>query len=391
MAAPSKPRAEETDALAALRRSPAVGILGARQCGKTTLAKRLARAVKKEVLLLDLESPASVDMLRDPEEFLHRNRSKLVIIDEVQRMPSLFPLLRSLIDRDRRPGRFLLLGSSSPELIRRSAESLTGRIAYLDLHPFSMHEVAKAHRDRLWLRGGFPRAFLAVSDNAAFTWAHDYLRDFVERELALLGLNADANGTRAMLAMLATVHGQPLNMNMIAKSIGMSGPTIKRYLSYFESAYLITVLPSYQMNLRKRLTTAPKVYYADSGLLHAQLRLPDLESIRTGIVAGHSWEGFVIQQVRAWLRRRGELYYFRTHDGSELDLIITQGLKPKVALEIKTTNSPALSKGNHLAFDAVKAPVQLVVTPNAEDHPYGKGIEVCSLNTLWGHLEKAMR
>lgn len=168
MPSTTRSRLEESHALAALRRSPAVGILGARQCGKTTLAKRLARAVKKEVLFLDLESPASLDKLRDPEEHLHRHRGKLVIIDEVQRMPALFPLLRSLIDRDRRPGRFLLLGSSSPELIRRSAESLTGRISYLDLHPFSMHEVPKTQRDRLWLRGGFPRAFLANSDSAAF-------------------------------------------------------------------------------------------------------------------------------------------------------------------------------------------------------------------------------
>lgn len=220
---------------------------------------------------------------------------------------------------------------------------------------------------------------------------HDYLRDFVERELALLGLNADASGTRAMLAVLASMHGQPLNMSMIAKSIGLSVPTIKRYLTYFESGYLVTVLPSYQMNLRKRLTSAPKVYYSDSGLLHAQLRLPDVESVRTGIVAGHSWEGFVIQQVRAWLMRRGDLYFFRTHDGSEMDLVITQGLKPKVAMEIKITNSPVLSKGNHLAFDALKAPLQLVVTPSAEDHPYGKGIEVCSLNTLWAHLDRALR
>ena len=385
-----KPRFAFAEAFAALKRSPVLGILGARQVGKTTLAMQLAKAVKKEVLKLDLESPASLEKLREPEGFLWRHKDKLIVIDEVQRMPELFPILRSLIDRDRRSSRFLLLGSSSPEIIRKSSESLAGRISYLDLFPFCTQELRASERNRLWLRGGFPRAFLARTDALASAWTHDYLRDFVERELQLLGLNADQRGTRAMLAMLASVNGQPLNMSMIAKSIGMTGPTVKRYLDHFEQAFLITVLPSYHMNLRKRLTSAPKVYYTDTGLLHGQLRIDDLETLRTGIAAGHSWEGFVIQQIRAWLGRRAELHYFRTHDGSELDLIISQGLKPKVAIEIKTTNSTALSKGNQLAFDAVRAPVQLILTPDAMDHPYGKGIEVCSLATVWKHLEKAL-
>lgn len=390
MAARDRSRLIQADALAALRRSPAVGILGARQAGKTTLARKLAGAVKREALFLDLESPADVARLADPEDYLHRHRDKLVVIDEVQRMPQLFPLFRSLIDRDRRAGRFLLLGSSSPAIVQASAESLAGRITYLDLQPFCLHEVAKTHRDRLWLRGGFPRAFLATSDRAAFAWANDYLRDLVEREIPLLGLNAAPRDTRAMLAMLATVNGQPLNMSMIAKSIGLTGPTIKRYLAYFESAFLVTVLPSYHMNLRKRLTSAPKVYFSDSGLLHAQLHIGDLESLRTSIAAGASWEGFVVQQVRAWLRGRAELHYFRTRDGSELDLVITQNLRPKAAIEINITNTPTLSKGSHLAFDAVKAPMQLIVTPGAADHAYGKGIEVCSLGTLWAYLEEAL-
>lgn len=265
-----------------------------------------------------------------------------------------------------------------------------GRITYLDLYPFCLHEVAKADREKLWFRGGFPPAFLAASDRVATAWTQDYLRDLVEREIPLLGLNADPRSTRAMLAMLASVHGQPLNMQMIAKSIGMSGPTIKRYLAFLESAFVVTLLPSYHVNLRKRLTSAPKLYFSDSGLLHGQLRINDLETLKTGIASGASWEGFVVQQVRAWLRGRAELHYFRTHDGSELDLVLTQGHRAKAAIEIKTTNTPALSKGNRLAFEAVQAPVQLIVTPSAEDHAYAKGIEVCSLNSLWGHLEKAI-
>ncbi len=386
----TRPRLLKRDAQAALQRSPAVGILGARQAGKTTLALQLARAAKRKVLYLDLESPEATGRLADPEDYLHRHRDKLVVIDEIQRMPGLFPLLRSLIDRDRRPGRFMLLGSSSPAIVHASAESLMGRITYLDLYPFCLHEVAKADREKLWFRGGFPPAFLAASDRVATAWTQDYLRDLVEREIPLLGLNADPRSTRAMLAMLASVHGQPLNMQMIAKSIGMSGPTIKRYLAFLESAFVVTLLPSYHVNLRKRLTSAPKLYFSDSGLLHGQLRINDLETLKTGIASGASWEGFVVQQVRAWLRGRAELHYFRTHDGSELDLVLTQGHRAKAAIEIKTTNTPALSKGNRLAFEAVQAPVQLIVTPSAEDHAYAKGIEVCSLNSLWGHLEKAI-
>ncbi|MBK6371042.1 MAG: ATP-binding protein [Flavobacteriales bacterium] len=391
MAARSKPRSLFPEAIARIKRYPAVGIMGARQVGKTTLSSQLVKVLDRKVLHIDLENSDHVALLNDAQAFLWANKDKLIVIDEVQRMPTLFPLMRSLIDRDRRPERFLLLGSSSPAIIRTSAESLAGRIAYLDLFPFSVHEVSAKDLNKLWLRGGYPEAFLTPTNEEAFIWLDNYIRGFVERDMALLGLGAAPSGTRAMLAMLASVHGQPLNMAMVAKSIGMSIPTVKRYLEFFEQAFLVSVLPSYHLNLRKRLTKAPKVYITDSGLLHGFLRIKDLQTLRSGIHVGTSWEGFVIQQVRAWLGKRGELFYFRTQDGSELDLVITAGTRAIVAMEIKTTNSPALSKGNQLAFETVGAKVQLIVTPDAMDHPYGNGVQVCSLSTLWKHLEKALR
>ena len=391
MAARTISRSIFPTALSRLAKYPAVGILGPRQVGKTTLAQALARKVGKQVLLLDLENSEHADRLAAAQAYLWRHKDKLIVIDEVQRMPHLFPIMRSLIDRDRRPGRFLLLGSSSPAIIRKSAESLAGRIAYLDLFPFSLSELPAKDRDRLWLRGGFPEAFLAGDDGDAFLWLDNYIRNFVERDMALLGLNAAPAGTRAMLAMLATAHGQQLNMSAIAKSIGMSIPTIKRYLDFFEQAFLVTVLPSYHVNLRKRLTKTPKIYLSDTGLLHSFSRIRDLEMLRTGIHAGHSWEGFVIQQIRARYADRVDLHYFRTMDGSELDLVLTHGTILIAAIEIKTTNSPALSKGNQLAFEAVNAPVQLICTPNAEDFPYSKNIRVCSLGTLFKHLDKVMK
>jgi len=391
MAARSKPRSLFPEAIARIKRYPAVGIMGARQVGKTTLSSQLVKVLDRKVLHIDLENSDHVALLNDAQAFLWANKDKLIVIDEVQRMPTLFPLMRSLIDRDRRPERFLLLGSSSPAIIRTSAESLAGRIAYLDLFPFSVHEVSAKDLNKLWLRGGYPEAFLTPTNEEAFIWLDNYIRGFVERDMALLGIGAAPSGTRAMLAMLASVHGQPLNMAMVAKSIGMSIPTVKRYLEFFEQAFLVSVLPSYHLNLRKRLTKAPKVYITDSGLLHGFLRIKDLQTLRSGIHVGTSWEGFVIQQVRAWLGKRGELFYFRTQDGSELDLVITAGTRAIVAMEIKTTNSPALSKGNQLAFETVGAKVQLIVTPDAMDHPYGNGVQVCSLSTLWKHLEKALR
>lgn len=379
-----------TYALDRLRKRPAVAILGARQVGKTTLSLQLVKQLGLPHIRLDLQDPEDVAVLADPKPFLLAHAHELVVIDEVQRMPELFPLLRSLIDRDRRPGRFLLLGSSSPAIVQAASESLAGRITYLDLFPFSLQEVGAKRMDKLWLRGGYPDAFLADSDADAVAVVVDILRAFTERDLPALGLGADPASTGQLLRMLSAVHGNVLNMAMLGKSMGLSGPTIKTYLRFYEQAYMTFTLPSYHVNVRKRLTRAPKVYFTDSGVLHALASIRTADDLFTSPLRGHSWEGFVVQQIRAWLERRAELSYFRTQDGSELDLVITQGTKAKVAVEIKTTNAPALTNGNHLAFEAVNAAMRLVVTPSAREHSLGSGIVVCPLAALWKHLEKGL-
>jgi len=370
-----------------LSRYPAVALLGARQVGKTTLALELAQRLSTGYTYLDLEDPEDASKLRDPGPFLHGLREDLVIIDEVQRMPQLFPLMRSLIDRDRRKGRFLLLGSSSPSIIQQASESLAGRIANLDLYPLTLREVGDDALEQVWLRGGFPLAFGASTDAEAFDWMINYIRNVVERDLGQLGLNASSKVLRTLLQMLASTQGQQLNFSMLGKSIGLSSPTIKNYLDYFEQAFLTFTLPSFHTNTRKRLTRAPKIYLLDSGMLHALSGIHRMDELRGHVLLGNSWEGFVVQQVRAWIGDTARLHYFRTLDGSELDLVITRGTKAVAAIEIKTTNVPTLSKGNRLAFEAVDAKKQLILTPSADDHPYGEGITVCSMKTLWKHLE----
>jgi len=378
------------EALKALKNYPAVVILGARQVGKTTLAKVMAQGGKRAWAYLDLESPRDVVRLSDPETYLEDQRGKMVVLDEVQRMPELFAVLRSVIDRDRKVGRFLLLGSSSPDVVQRTSESLAGRVAYLELMPFQLQEVGTGKLDKLWLRGGYPELFLARSNAVAFDRAEQYIRTIVERDLPQLGLGADPRITSQLLRMVASVHGQVLNASLLAKSLGITVHTVQRYLSFFEQAYLITLLPSYHTNLRKRLVKAPKIFVLDTGILHGLLGVESKHDLMGHFAKGHSWEGFVIQQVRARYGKKVALHYFRTQDGSELDLLISRGTKLVAAVEIKTSNAPTLSKGNKLAFEAVRATKQLICTPSASDFRISKGIEVCSIATIFQHLDKAI-
>jgi predicted AAA+ superfamily ATPase len=313
-----------------------------------------------------------------------------VVVDEVQRMPDLFPILRSLIDRDRRPGRFLLLGSSSPGVMQGASESLAGRVAYHDLMPLSIEEVGPAQMDKLWLRGGYPEVFRSRSHPLAFARTEQYVRACLERDLPLLGLSVDPRTTGRLLSMLASVHGQPLNASMLAKSIAVTVHTVQRYLSFLEQAYLIALLPSHHVNMRKRLVKAPKAFILDSGILHTLTGIRSMDALMGSANMGHSWEGFVQQQIRARYGHRAELRYFRTQDGAELDIVLARGDKALAAIETKASNAPMISKGNRLAFEAVKAPVRLVVTPKADDYPAGDGITVCSLSTLFKHLDKAL-
>ena len=365
---------------------PAAAILGARQVGKTTLARAYAQATGITTTYLDLENPEDLVRLTDPLAFFRSVADHLVIIDEVQRKPELFQLLRVLIDEDRRNGRFLLLGSSSPSVIREAAESLAGRIAYADLYPLDILEVGVSAHEQLWLRGGYPDAFLSPTDNDAFIWHANYVRNLTERDLPMLGIGTGAAQIERLMRMVGSTQGSPTNLSMLGKSLEMSAPTIKRHLSYLEQGYVTFQLPSYHINIRKRLTKAPKLYLLDSGMLHYLIGVKDRSALWSSMLMGNSWEGFVIQQIRARAPIGDRHYYYRTQDGSEVDLIIVRGTGPIAAIEIKTTNAPVLTKGNRLAFEAVKAPLNLVLTPSSDDYPLGDGIEVCSLRTVWEKL-----
>jgi hypothetical protein len=261
----------------------------------------------------------------------------------------------------------------------------------MDLMPLHVGEIGPAAVQRLWIRGGYPAIFLSNGAKVAAERTGQMVRTFLERDLPQLGLTADPRTTGRLLRMVASVHGQVLNASLLAKSIGMTVHTIQRYLDFFEQAFLIFTLPSHHTNVRKRLTKAPKAYLLDSGVLHNLAGVNALSDLQGHALHGHSWEGFVIQQVRARYGDRVGTSYFRTQDGSELDLVITQGLKAVAAVEVKTTNAPALSKGNQLAFEAVDAKLQLICTPGSEDYPYDRNKMVCSLRTLFDHLDKVLK
>lgn len=365
---------------------PVVGITGPRQAGKTTLAKSIMDSVGKDTVYLDLELPSDLNRLKNAELFLLEQEQKLVVIDEVQRKPELFPLLRALVDRKREPGRFLILGSASPELLRQSSETLAGRISYLELTPFHYRELPDSDYRKHWLRGGFPPALFGPSDEAAFQWLQDFVITFIERDLPQFGLSAPAQTLQNLLLMLTGVHGNLINYSALASSLGLTMPTVKRYLEYFERAYFIRYLPPWYVNVGKRLTKTPKIYFRDSGVLHYLAGISDMNQLFGNQIIGASWEGYVTQQVIANLPARTLPYFYRTKDGSELDLVLVKGNKPALTLEIKFSNSPSLSKGNHLAIADVNAPLNLVVTPSGGDYPLEKNIRVCDMQSIWNYL-----
>jgi uncharacterized protein len=365
---------------------PVVAITGPRQAGKTTLAKAISHQVQRPVLYLDLELPSDANKLRNPEFFLRENEAKLIVIDEVQRQPELFPLLRALVDQRREPARFLILGSASPELLRQRSETLAGRIAYLELTPLHRREVATYPQNQHWLRGGFPLALLAPSDEAAFDWLTQFTTTFVERDLPQFGLTAPAQTLRNLLLMLSSMHGSQLNYSTLAKSMGLTVPTIKRYLAYFEAAYFIRTLPPWFANVKKRLVKTPKVYLRDSGVLHGLADLTSLNTLMGHALVGASWEGYVIQQVLANLPPRVQPFFYRTQGGAELDLILVRGHTPYLTIEVKFSDRPSLSKGNRHAMTDLNAPLNLIVTPAGGDYPLEPNLRVCELDAVWPYL-----
>lgn len=378
-----------------LRRSlelfPAVVVLGPRQAGKTTLARTLA-ASRPGTVLLDLERAADRAALAEPELALPAWSDRLVVLDEVQVLPDLFTVLRPLIDADRRPGRFLLLGSASGTLLRQSAESLAGRVDYLELTPLLASEWPEDPESlqRLWLRGGFAPSALAADEPASVQWRQAFVAALLQRDLPAAGARVPAEALRRFWTMLAHLQGQLFNASALAQALGgVSHSTVARWLDLLVDALLVRRLTPHLPNLGKRLVKSPKIYVRDSGLLHTLLGIADLRDLQGHPVAGASWEGFVVEQVAAALPAGAQLGFYRTAVGAELDLVVTHGAR-RVGIEIKFSAAPKPARGFWQALSDLELDAAWVVAPVVRRYPLAPGVDVLPLRELGAALADAL-
>jgi predicted AAA+ superfamily ATPase len=374
---------------AALAEVPVAALLGPRQVGKTTLALEVARA--RPAVYLDLESEADRAKLAEPELYLLLHEEKLIILDEIQRTPQLFPSLRGLVDAGRRrgrgTGRFLVLGSASIDMLKQSSESLAGRIRYLELAPIDAGEVGRDGLDRLWLRGGFPESLLAASDAASLRWRTDFIRTYLERDIPQLGPRIPAETLRRFWTMLAHQQGGLLNAAALARALAVDGKTVAAYLDLLVDLLLVRRLAPWHGNVRKRLVRSPKVYVRDSGLVHALLGIADHEALLAHPVAGGSWEGLVIESLIAAAPAGSEAHFFRSAAGAEIDLLLKlPGHRRPWAIEVKRGLAPKIDRGFHLACETAGPERRLVVYGGAERFPLAAGAEAIPLCDLCDEL-----
>jgi predicted AAA+ superfamily ATPase len=367
-----------------LRHFPAVALLGPRQVGKTTLARVIAEAA--DSLYLDLENPANLEKLADVRGYLGAQRSRLIVLDEVQRAPGLFQELRGLIDdriHDGEPaGHFLLLGSASIDLLRQSSESLAGRIAYLELAPLDVREVGSEQQTRLWTRGGFPRSFLADSDSDSAIWRENFIRTYLERDIPLLGRRIPLETLRRFWTMLAHGQGSLLNAANLARALGIDGKTVASYLDLMVDLLLVRRLSPLHANVGKRLVKSPKTYVRDSGIVHTLLRLDDEDSVLGHPVAGMSWEGFVVETLIRAAPDRAQASFYRTATGVEIDLILELPDNRLWAIEIKRGLTPKVEKGLRVALADLNPDKAFLVSSGDERYSKGEGIEAIGLSAL---------
>ncbi|WP_439488035.1 ATP-binding protein [Algoriphagus sp.] len=361
---------------------PAVGLLGPRQVGKTTLVKNLN--LGKESIYIDLEKASDRAKLVDAELFLKGHAEKTVILDEIQLMPELFSELRSLIDEQREPGRFILLGSASPDLIRKGADTLAGRIGYLELTPFFWEEVAADELEKLWIRGGFPLSFLARSERESQLWRQNFIKTYLERDLAQIGLSTDPRLVERFWIMLANAQGGIWNGESFARALGITRPTVNRYLEYLEGSFMVRVLPPFHQNIKKRLVKSPKVFIRDAGLLHSLTGVTSMDSLINQVLIGASWEGFVIEQITATFGQEYDYYFYRTHQGAECDLLLVKNGLVKTAIEIKNTLSPKLTKGLQISMDDTGAEEGVVICRIDQGFPLSAKVKAMGLREFLG-------
>ena len=359
-----------------LKQSPVVSLLGPRQVGKSTLARTLAKAQRSAIF--DLEDPSDLEALQTPKTMLSPLKG-LVVLDEVQRLPTLFPLLRVLADRQPLPARFLLLGSADPSLIKGVSESLAGRVRHIDMGGFTLDE-SKGKLRRLWLRGGFPRSFLAKGEADSLAWREDFIRTFLERDIPQLDLHIPAIVLRRFWTMLAHYHGQTFNGSEIAAALGLSQPTVRRYLDILTGAFMVRQLPAFHLNLGKRLVRAPKVYIRDSGLFGALLGIASERDLLSHPKAGASWEGFALEQVITLVGERRATFW-RTQHGAELDLHV-QAQGKAFGFEFKLSDAPSLTASMRIAKKDLGLKHLWVVYPGSKRYQLAEGIEALPLEDL---------
>ena len=370
---------------ARLEKSAAVAILGPRQVGKTTLSQQLAKNIKS--VYLDLEEPRDIQKLSDPNFYFDQQDDRLIIIDEVQRRPDLFPLLRSQIDRNRRNGhrfgQFLLLGSASNVLLNQSSESLAGRISYQELSPLNLLEVGNQNGEMLWLRGGFPEAYMGADTD--LSWRLDFIQTYLERDIPALGVRIPAETLRRFWIMLAHHQGQMFNAAQLATSLGVSGQSVARYLDLTVDLMLVRRLRPWHTNIKKRLVKAPKSYIRDSGIMHALLSISTYDDLLGHPLSGHSWEGFVIENILSICPRHVEPYFYRTATGNEIDLLLSYG-DDLMAIEIKRSTAPRLTKGFYTACEDIKPTSRWVVYLGDDEYKLPQEVTVLPLQNMMNEV-----
>lgn len=365
----------------AIRRSKVTAILGPRQCGKTTLAKEISKEIQSH--FLDLESPADRAKLQNPEQYLTAIPG-LIIIDEIQQSPELFQVLRVLADRSDKNGRFLILGSASPDLSKRASESLAGRIEFIDLHGFNISETGWEDYPRLWTRGGFPPSCLAHTEEDSVVWREGFVRTFLQRDIPQLGIHIPSATLRRFWTMLAHSHGQLLNSSQLAKSMGLNDKTIRSYIDILTSTCMVRQLQPWHANLKKRQVKSPKIYFSDTGLLHHLLGLGDMEDLLGHPQVGASWESFVIEQIQRNIPALVP-YFWSTYSGAELDFFALHRGK-NIGVECKFTETPKTTRSQHIALEDLKLEKMYVVYPGTERYPLHESIEACPLPELIAEL-----
>ncbi len=382
----------------ALNSMPVVALLGARQVGKTTLALQIAeQRINKKTSYLDLELDTDLNKLSDPESYLRRFENQLVIIDEVQRKPDLFRILRGLVDIRKRAGekvgQFLLLGSASRDLLQQSSETLAGRIRYLELSPFTAAEVYKAellsfNPEKLWFRGGFPDSYLAETENASWEWRNDFISSYVERDIPLMGPGISSARMKKFWTMLAHYHGQQVVLSDLGKSLEVSHTTIRSYLDILTDFYMVRQIQPWSGNTKKRLVKSPKIYLRDTGLLHKLLNISDFDSLLGNPIIGASWEGFVAENIIVNLSNKWQYSYYRTTTQTEIDLVLEGPDKQVWAIEIKRSSAPNLKKGFYTACEDIGATQKFVIYSGTVRFPIGQNIEAVSLIEFLKLLEE---